>query len=319
MSASRTPLNDRRGIALITVLLVTLVVAAMSMTAAMVVMNSKLIRGANEKTDLTNYAAYGGLEEARSYLNGHSSTFPTSGYKTVENGVAVTDAAGKTIPGVTRWTYYGPTGIVGGQFGINGAIISVAKDGPVTSVRRLDIPQETFAKFAYFTNIEGSIVFASGDQIQGPVHSNDVINIGSGSPKPTFFGAVSTAKTVSNKSNARFYGGLTQNSKVIPLPTVTQLASMKSFATAGGTYFAPTHANDGTDGQATTRIQFVAIDLDGDGKANGVDEGFFKVYHSDTKPEFVVADPPRAGCATRRTAATLTTTTPGPSSPPSST
>lgn len=292
MSAPRTLLRDRRGIALITVLLVTMVVAAMAMTAAMVSMNGKMIRSANEKTDLTNYAAYAGLEEARSALNAHPSTFPDSGYTTLESNVAVKDAAGNVIPGVTRSTYFGPIGIVGGQYGINGAVISVAKDGPVTSVRRLDIPQETFAKFAYFTNIEGSIVFAAGDQVQGPVHSNDVINIGSGSPKPMFYGAVSTAKTVSNASNARFYGGLTQHSQNIPLPTVAQLASMKAFATSGGTYFNPANPTSGTDGQATTRIEFVAIDLDSNGKVNGNDEGFFKVYHSDTKPWYVVADTP---------------------------
>lgn len=284
--------RDRRGIALITVLLITMVVAAMALTAAMVTMNGKLIRSANEKADQTNYAAYAGLEEARSALNAKPSLFPDSGYKTLENGVSVTDAAGNAIAGIKRWTYYGPIGVTGGQYGVNGAIISVTTSGPVRSVRRLDVPQETFAKYAYFTNVEGNIVFGAGDQLQGPVHSNDVIQIGSGSPKPAFFGAVTTAKTVSNSGNANFYAGLTQHSQVIPMPTIAQLASMKGYATAGGTYFNPAHPTDGGAGQATTRIQFVAIDLDGDGKTNGADEGFFKVYHSDTKPWFVVADTP---------------------------
>jgi hypothetical protein len=282
---------DRRGIALITVLLVTLVVAAMAITAAMVATNGKLIRSANEKTDLTNYAALAGLEEARSKINASPTTFPTdTGYLTLEHDASVTDASGTVIPGVTRSTYAGPIGVTGGQYGVNGAIISVAKDGPVTSVRRLDIPQETFAKFAYFTNIEGSIVFGAGDQLQGPVHSNDKITIGTGSPKVQFFGPVSTASTVSNSSNASFYKGLTQHSQVISMPTIAQLTSMKSFASAGGTYFNPSHASDGGADQATTRIEFVAIDLDGDGKTNGADEGFFRVYHSDTKPGFVSGD-----------------------------
>lgn len=298
MSPLVRPVADRRGIALITVLLVTMIVAAMALTAAMVAMNGKLIRSANEKADQTNYAAYAGLEEARSALNAKPSLFPDSGYKTLENGVSVTDASGKAIAGIRRWTYYGPIGVTGGQYGVNGAIISLTTSGPVRTVRRLDIPQETFAKYAYFTNIEGDIVFGAGDQLQGPVHSNDVIQIGTGSPKPAFYGAVTTAKTVSNASNANFYAGLTQHAAVIPMPTIAQLASMKSYATAGGTYFNPSHPTDGGAGQATTRIQFVAIDLDGDGKTNGADEGFFKVYHSDAKPWFVVADTPSTGSKT---------------------
>ena len=67
-----------------------------------------------------------------------------------------------------------------GQYGVFGSIVSIAQDPQGNRViRRGEVFQESFSKYAYFTTIEGSIVFANGDQIQGPVHSNDNITINS--------------------------------------------------------------------------------------------------------------------------------------------
>jgi hypothetical protein len=48
---------------------------------------------------------------------------------------------------------------------------------------------------------------------------------------------------------------------------------------------------NGSSGQATTRIEFVAIDLDGDGQVNGANEGFIRVYQSNDAG-WVTADVP---------------------------
>jgi hypothetical protein len=286
----RPPLRNERGIALPTVLLLTLMVVGMAMTALMMTTNGKLIRQANERIRQSDLATLSGLEEARSRINGTTSLYPDTGYVTLENGVAVTDGAGATIVGARRWTYAGPAGVSTGQYGVFGAIISKTTIGNVTTVRRRDINQETFAKFAYFTNDEGGINFANSDLIQGPVHSNDQITIAS--TGATFTGKVtSSASSISGVGNGTFQSGYTVNAPVITMPTITQLTSMSGYATAGGTNFdigvahaASGHIADvggrtaGDAGEARTRIEFVAIDLNADGDSTDADEGFFRVY-----------------------------------------
>src|SRR5256886_16642184 len=89
-----------------------------------------------------------------------------SGYKAFETRAVVYDALGNPIPNVTRTTYIGPTGITSGQYGVFASVVTVAKDiFGNTVVRRGEIDQESFAKYAYFTNTEGLIYFANNDQI----------------------------------------------------------------------------------------------------------------------------------------------------------
>ena len=286
-----TPLGNTRGIALPTALLVTLMVVGMATTALMMSTNGRLLRKANERIRQADLATLSGLEEARSRLNGTTSLYPDSGYVTLENGVTITDASGTTIAGARRWTWAGPSGVSTGQYGVFGSILSKTTIGNVTTVRRRDINQETFAKFAYFTNSEGSgICFGSGDQIQGPVHSNDQICINSGGA--TFTGKLTTAAaSITGQGYGTFSGGYTLSAPSITMPTVTQLNSMAAYATQGGTYFdigvadaASNHIADaagrtaGDNGEARTRIEFVAIDLNADGDSTDSDEGFFRVY-----------------------------------------
>jgi Tfp pilus assembly protein PilX len=287
-----TRLRSDRGIALPVVLLMTLMVIGLATTALMMTTNGRLMRKANERIRQADLAALSGLEEARSKINGTPSTYPdTGGYRTIENGVTVTDASGTVIPGARRWTYVGPAGVSTGQYGVFGAIITKTTIANVTTVRRRDINQETFAKFAYFTNDEGpGICFGSGDQIQGPVHSNDQICINSGGA--TFTGKLTTAaSSISGQNYGTFSGGYTLSAASITMPTVTQLTAMAGYAQAGGTYFDigvantnSSHVADangrtaGDAGEARTRIEFVAIDLNADGDSTDADEGFFRVY-----------------------------------------
>ena len=63
------------------------------------------------------------------------------------------------------------------------------------------------------------------------------------------------------------------------MPETADLIKLKAQATAGGTAFVGD--TQGDDGEATTRIEFVAVDLNGDGDESDEDEGFFRVYQSD--------------------------------------
>ena len=281
-------LHNERGIALVTVLLVTLVVLTLMSTAAVLGGNTALVTRYRQRATLLTTVADAGIEEARSAVNGTRALMPDTGYKLFETKAVVYDAVGKAIPNVTRTTYIGPTGITSGQYGVFASVVTIAKDVfGNTVVRRGEIDQESFAKYAYFTNTEGLIYFANNDQIYGPVHSNDVINIvASGA---TFYGPVSTAKTISGRQYGTYKQGFTENAGKIGFPTTADLNKLKAQATPGNMLI--TSTSTGVLGQATVRIEFVALDLNGDGNTTGDNEGFIRVYQSDSAG-WVVADAP---------------------------
>lgn len=273
--------RDERGIALLTTLLVAFAVSAIAIAAVMMTLNATLIGKNSERVSVLDAVALTGLEEARSRLNKTSSLYPTVGFTTWENNVAVRDASDAVIPKVYRSTYIGPSGITSGQYGVVGSIITVARDSfGNAAVRRLEVNQESFSKFAYFTNFEtdtasNTIVFGNGDQLRGPVHSNDLMRIaGSPTPAATFFNQVTTANaSINNQSNATFGVPPILSAPRIPMPTVADLAKLDSLAVVGNARFAGSTAGDA--GEARTRIQFLTIDL---GVANGGVRGFFRVY-----------------------------------------
>jgi Tfp pilus assembly protein PilX len=286
--AMRAPdLRDRRGIALMIVLLIALFVSSVAIAAAMLTMNSSLIRRASTQESVLNDAAQAAVEEGRSIINGDKTKYPDDGYNTLVAGGTVLDANGNAVPGLTRSIYVGPTGITSGQYGVFGSVVAVVQDASGNKVvRREEINQESFAKYAYFTNIEGDIVFGGGDQIFGPVHSNDDIEIYNTGAK--FWDEVRTGGKIIGAGYGTFVKGYDQYVTKIPLPSTADLTKLKTQAQQGNMAF--TSTTSGTAGQATTRIEFVAVDLDGDGSVTGPDEGFIRVYQSTSDPAWVVAD-----------------------------
>jgi hypothetical protein len=189
----------------------------------------------------------------------------------------VTDAAGNPLTNIRRSLYVGPTGVSTGQYGVFGSVVSVAMDANGDKIiRRAEIVQESFAKFAYFTDVEGSISFGGGDALFGPVHSNDDINILSSGA--SFYGPVTTGGQITNRNYGSYYQGYTENVPRIPMPQTADLTKLRTHAAAGG--LAINGDVSGTGGAATTRLWFVAIDLNNDGDTTDEDEGFMRVYRA---------------------------------------
>jgi len=283
----------REGIALVLVFVVLLAVATLVGTASIVGSSSRVMTQQEERLGSILAAADAGLEEGRSLLNGDKTLYPDSNYVTLENGVTVTDAAGQKLAGLRRWTWAGPTGITTGQYGVFGSIVTVVEDANGDRfVRREEVFQESFAKYAYFTDIDYSagIVFGGGDQLFGPVHSNDQIAIHSSGA--TFHSTVTTHKDIVGKGYGTFHDKVTEYGPYIPMPATTDLNKLRNYAIAGGTRIV-SNANGGAD-QAETRIEFIAIDLNGDGFANGPNEGFFRIYQS-ANEAWVSGDVPGGG------------------------
>lgn len=279
---SPAPASNNGGFALILTVLVVVIVGSLVAAASVIGTNHLLVNNYFDRQSELAMVADGGLEWARARLNAEDSIYPDSGFVTLENGVAVLDAAGDTIPGVRRWVYAGPSGVTTGQYGVFGSVVSVVEDaGGGRVIRRSQVYQESFAKYAYFTDFEPSTIrFGCRDQLFGPVHSNSPIRLYSpcGGDSATFHGPLTTGQDVQVPGYGSFRQGFVENVSTIPLPPTAELSKLQTQATLGSTAFVGN--TSGGSGEATTRIEFIAVDLNGDGDESDDNEGFIRVYQS---------------------------------------
>src|SRR5947199_10160763 len=108
-------IHNERGIALVTVLLVTMVVLTLMSTAAVLGGNTALVTRYRQRGTLLTTVADAGIEEARSAVHGTRTLMPDTGYKLFETNAVVYDALGNAIPHVTLTTYIRPTVNTPGQ------------------------------------------------------------------------------------------------------------------------------------------------------------------------------------------------------------
>lgn len=274
----RRATTDERGFALVMTMLFVVVIGSLVAGATLISSNHIIVGRYYERQSELETAADAGLGLGRAMLNAYDSLYPDSGYVVLEDSAVVIDGAGDTIPGLRRWIYTGPSGVTSGQYGVFGSIVAVVEDGGGgRAIRREQVFQESFAKYAYFTDVEPSTIsFGGGDQIFGPVHSNSPIKIYSSGA--TFHGPVRTAQNVPTPGYGTFHQGYQEYVTPIPMPATAELAKLQVQAAIGGTAFVGN--SSGSAGTATTRIEFIAVDLNGDGDDNDENEGFFRVYQS---------------------------------------
>jgi hypothetical protein len=284
--AHHPPPRPRRGFALLAVLLVAIVGATLALASAMMSMSNVLVQASSDRAATVDDAALSGLEIGRARLNARLDSVPVSGYRTIEAGVLVPDAPN----GTRRWTWAARIGnadslATTGEYGVQAEIVSRAADASGNSaVRRALVYQQSFARFAYFTdqgrNANGSILwFANGWTAQGPLHSNDTIYIHNSTyPQAIFRDVVSTARVIVNRDRGWFQKPPPQERAArIELPTAADLNRLKAIAQRAGYVFTPSWVT-GDSALVTMRIEFVAVDVNGDGDTTDPDEGFFRVY-----------------------------------------
>ena len=309
--ARRPPrlVQPRRGVALILTMILTVAFAAMAMGAIYMTGNAALIGSSYDRERDYRYGAEAALGIAKSQLSGGLFTLPDSGYTTIMSGATITGADGAVVPRVLVNLYAGPTGSTSGQDGSFASIVAEATDGSgARYVRRLELAQETFAKFAYFSVREkfptgGTIVFGGGDVIYGPVFSNDTISINTGTcPVASFRDQVQTAKIIKNPSCAAFSAyGYQINMPGIPLPTDAKLATLSGYASPANFLFTaltmtpyvtpPSASYTPTDTSflVTTRLEFTNWDIGNNGSVTDPEDGFFRVVDGRATPITVPA------------------------------
>ncbi len=271
--------SDERGVALILTLFLALVVAGMAVGVILMSSNSSLIAKFHSNEAMMAAAADAGLEQGRDTLNGTPAIVPVGlGFVTLETNAAVRDANGTVIPGFTRSLFAGPNGDTTGQFGDFASVIAVISNvrGAVV-VRRIQLKQDSFSRFARFFNTwGGGVMWGNQETVFGPVHSNQGMIVQTGAPGATFWGPVSVVTNVTNSGSGNWNGGLIAGAPAIPFPTVAVLSNLQNFATTSQTVV--TGYATLTDSIPDTRIEFVSADLNGDGDVLDADEGFFRVF-----------------------------------------
>lgn len=273
--------RNRPGFALGIALIFTLVIGALATAAIILTSNATLLTKSVEHQRDLKYAAEAGLQLVKSRLDLNAALLPDSGETQVMTNATIQSADYVNLAGIKVNVWVGPSGSVSGQFGNFASIVSQATDNiGVSFVRRLEVVQESFARYAYWSNAEtgiyGTIYFNGGDQLWGPVWSNDVIHIGSGGA--TFHDSVGTAQTVSGASYGTFLKGYLENQRSVGLPSASSLTKLSTYASSAGYNFtAPTNGDETT---ALMRVDFVATDLNGDGDSTDENEGFFRVYQA---------------------------------------
>ena len=274
-------LRARRGVALFISLFFVAGIGALALSAIYLTANATLISKSYEKEDNLKYAAEAALAIGKSALNFNPAALPNTSYVSMMTNKTLVAGDGTPIPGVGVNLYVGQTGSTSGQFGRFASLVAEARDANGTGfVRRLELTQESFAKFAYWSNSEtnsgSTIYFANGDQLWGPVWSNDNLNIASSGA--TFHDQVGTAGSINGVGYGTFSKGYSTNQKPITLPTLTTLANLSGLATVGGMNFTPPTTGDETT--VRMRVEFVAADMDANGDSTEANEGFFRVYQA---------------------------------------
>ncbi len=272
--------------ALLTVLVVSVIAVTIALASSMLVMGNVLVQNASERSAMLDDAALNGLEETRNRLNARLDTVPLTGYRTMESNATITGGFN-----VRRSTWVGRIGNAdslanAGEYGVQAEILSQATDGAGNSaIRRSLIYQTSFARYAYFTDqgktpSGATLWFRNGWTSSGPLHSNDSLYIENGTyPEAIFKDVVTTAKGVSGANMAQWDKGQAKKVAPIPMPGTADLDVVKTIAARAGYVFTPT-VTTGDSAQVTMRIEFVAIDVDGDGNTTGPDDGYFRVYRT---------------------------------------
>ncbi len=278
---------DRRGMAIIVTLILTVALGALALSAVYLASGTKLATGLSNRAADLQYAADAALQMGKSYVNADPDAMPGTGYREITfNGGVLNDAAGVPIPGVRVKVWAGPTGSTTGQFGAFGSVVAQATDQTgATVIRRLELAQENFARFAYWSNREnrsGTVLwFNGGDVLFGPTWSNDTLRMAAKGTLPwsaQFRDEVGTAKIVVQPGEADFWKGYSQNMAPMPMPLPSSMSNLPGYAASGLLNF--TAPSNGDETTVRMRLEFVNIDIDNDGSSADPQDGFIRVYQT---------------------------------------
>ena len=271
--AARPVGRPRRGGAIILVMLTAAGLAALALSAIFMSSSSVLMTKYYDKERDFRYAAEQAIQLGKSRMQEDTSFhLPDSGYVQVMTNAQLTDAYGNPVPHVRVNLYAGHTGNYTGQFGSFASLVAEAHDtlGNTRYIRRLEMEEDNFARFAMFTNqFSGGLCYGTGEFIKGVGMSNQLWN---SCGSPIYYDTISAHTTVGGGAPTYIHGKKS-GVPIIPMPTVAKLAALPTYAANANYSF--TSASKGM------RLEFVAINLNPSGTdttETDDNEGFFRVF-----------------------------------------
>jgi hypothetical protein len=276
--------RPRRGIALVFVLLFVVAMAALAMSSIFMSGNAALLAKSYDRERDLKFAAEAALAMGKSRVNADPSILSLR-VGQLDTAIilnqTLSGANNAVVPGIKVNVYVGPTGSTSGQFGRFSSIVAEARDQRGNGfIRRLELTQESFAKFAYWSNDESNgnqtIFFNNGDELWGPVWSNDTIHVGD--KGAIFHDEVGTAMVVTGKNYGVFVKGVLEKQKLIKLPSTTTLTKLATIAASSGWSFAGNGYASNAEASVRDRLEFLAIDINKANDSTDANEGFFRFY-----------------------------------------
>lgn len=269
-----TKLSNRRGSALMLVLLFTLALGGLAISAIYMNGTTTIVSKLYDRERDYRYAAEWALAMGKSRISRDTTLIlPDSLYITLASNLKPTTVGGTAIPLVSVDLYAGLSGVTSGQYGRAVSLVAVASDSSgARHVRRLELLAENFAVYAVFVDQwQAGLCYATGEIIRGRAHSNTNW-VSCGPPGPVYTDSVSAVTTITG--SAQYQKGNFPNFVRINYPTNAWLTKMIGLANGAGYNITPV----ATATRGGSRMEFVPVDLNGDGDVTDPTEGFFKIY-----------------------------------------
>ena len=304
MTTSRTSVGrgtlggTRRGSALVLVLIMTLSLAGLAISAIYLSSSAGLLTRYYDKERDYRYAAEAALALGKSQVNQNATlNLPEDTAKIMISGGSLMDATNAAIPKIKVNLYGAFTGDTVGRFGQFVTLLSQAYDsGGTRHVRRLDLTAESFSRFAMFTNTFASgLSYGTGEFVRGRAHSNQGW-YSSGSPGPQYGDTVTAVGSVTGTATYAFAPGYYGSRPTVAFPTVAKLAALKTYALNANLQFTPQTASSaaatfqggmdlsgrdppasGGNAVRSTRVRFKPVDVNNDGVIQE-EEGMMEVF-----------------------------------------
>jgi hypothetical protein len=267
--------GKRRGSALMLTMIFTFALGGLAISAIYMSGSTQILSKLYDRERDYRYAAEWALQIGKSRITTDTSLhLPDSLYVQLMNGQTVLDAQSKPVPKVKVDLYAGVGGSSTGQYGRFVELISVAYDnGGARHVRRLELQAENFARFAMFVDQWPGACYTTGEIVRGRAHSNQGWQSCSSSPGPVYTDTVSAVNSITG--TAQYQSAKWPSAPVIPFPTVAKLSWMPGYASSANLSYTPQGFTGTTGG---SRMEFAAVDLDGDGALTGAAEGYFRIF-----------------------------------------
>lgn len=288
----------RRGSALVLVLVMTLSMAGLAISAVLLTSSAAFVQRFYDKEKDFRFMARAAIALAKASVQRDTTlSIPSDSAYRAATAATLSDAGGTAI-GLMKYNSYAAfTGDTAGTYIPFLTLLAQAYDTMGTrSVMRLDLQSEAFSRYAIL--VDTFLPLTPLDTVlhlRGRTHGNRNWISASG-VATTYYDTLTLGGSSAPSGTSGFTGTVYMTSaKRIKWPTASSVAALQTLASAGGLSFAQVGVSNSTpkysggryvSGDAThsssvvrsgTRLRFRTVDVDNDGTVDA-EEGFFMLF-----------------------------------------